>query len=138
MTRPSARPSRASASSISIRRNPLRRDRKQNHRKRNASVARASESEQTIFEATFVSLSGLCGEITSTVSASTWMTEIKTTRIRWRWGIGAAIAMMLIALFPQLHFIAHRGPQWHGANAITHPDEVAYSAYVASLLRGSP
>lgn len=66
------------------------------------------------------------------------MTESKTTRIRWRWGIGAAIAMMLIALFPQLHFIAQRGAQWHGANAITHPDEVAYSAYVASLVRGSP
>lgn len=66
------------------------------------------------------------------------MTEINPTRIRWRWGIGAAIAMMLIALFPQLHFMAHRGTQWHGANAITHPDEVAYSAYVASLLRGSP
>jgi hypothetical protein len=66
------------------------------------------------------------------------VTEIKTTRIRWRWGIGAAIAMMLIALFPQLHFIAHRGSQWHGANAITHPDEVAYSAYVASLIRNSP
>src|SRR5438132_6361947 len=64
--------------------------------------------------------------------------EIKPKRIRWRWGIGAAIAMMLIALFPQVHFVLSRGHQWQGANAITHPDEVAYSAYLASLIRGNP
>lgn len=45
---------------------------------------------------------------------------------------------MLVALFPQIHFIVHRGHDWHGANAITHPDEVAYSAYLASLIRGNP
>jgi hypothetical protein len=64
--------------------------------------------------------------------------EIKTARIRWRWGIGVAIVMMLIALFPQIYFALHRGHQWNGANAINHPDEVAYSAYVASLIRGNP
>jgi hypothetical protein len=46
--------------------------------------------------------------------------------------------MMLVALFPQIHFIGHRGHEWRGANAITHPDEVAYSAYLASLIRGNP
>jgi hypothetical protein len=46
--------------------------------------------------------------------------------------------MMLVALFPQIHFIGHRGHEWHGANAITHPDEVAYSAYLASVIRGNP
>lgn len=46
--------------------------------------------------------------------------------------------MMLVAVFPQIHFIAHRGHEWHGANAITHPDEVAYSAYLGSLIRGNP
>src|SRR2546421_969207 len=46
--------------------------------------------------------------------------------------------MMLIALFPQIYFALHRGHQWNGANAIMHPDEVAYSAYVASLIRGRP
>ncbi len=45
---------------------------------------------------------------------------------------------MLIALFPQVHFVVSRGSQWNGANAICHPDEVAYSAYLASLIRGNP
>ena len=61
-----------------------------------------------------------------------------TASIRWRWGIVASVALMLVALFPQAHFIANRGREWQGANAITHPDEVAYSAYLASLIRGNP
>src|SRR5262249_55818604 len=46
--------------------------------------------------------------------------------------------MMFVALFPQIHFAVNRGRDWHGANAVSHPDEVAYSAYVASLIRGNP
>ncbi len=46
--------------------------------------------------------------------------------------------MMFVALFPQLHFMGQRGREWHGANAITHPDEVAYSACLAALIRGNP
>ena len=64
--------------------------------------------------------------------------EFNPERIRWRWGIGAAVVMMFVALFPQIHFMGQRGRAWHGANAITHPDEVAYSAYLASLIRGNP
>ena len=65
-------------------------------------------------------------------------TEIRSDRIRWRWGIAAAFALMLVSLVPQAHFIANRGRDWQGANAISHPDEVAYSAYLASLIRGNP
>src|SRR5438552_16762832 len=64
--------------------------------------------------------------------------EIKGGRGRWRWGIGAALAVMLMSLFPQAHFVVNRGREWQGANAIAHPDEVAYSAYLASLIRGNP
>src|SRR5215813_3636390 len=56
----------------------------------------------------------------------------------WRWSVGAAIAVALLALLPQIHFRIKRGSNWQGANAIMHPDEVAYSAYVASLIRGRP
>src|SRR5437588_260618 len=64
--------------------------------------------------------------------------EVGREQIRWRWGVGVASAMLLISLLPQIHFAINRGHEWHGANAITHPDEVAYSAYVASLMRGEP
>lgn len=64
--------------------------------------------------------------------------ETTTARLSWRWGVGAAVAMLLVSLFPQIHLVAHRGSAWNGANAITHPDEVAYSAYLASLIRGHP
>ena len=63
---------------------------------------------------------------------------MKPERIRWRWAIVVATVMMLIALFPQMYFALYRGHQWHGANAISHADEVAYSAYLASLIRGNP
>ena len=63
---------------------------------------------------------------------------MKNAKFRWRWGAAAAVAMMCLALFPQLHFWGSRGRSWQGANAIMHPDEVAYSAYVASLIRGQP
>ena len=56
----------------------------------------------------------------------------------WRWGVGAAVAICFLALLPQLHFRIKRGSDWQGANAVMHPDEVAYSAYVASLIRGEP
>jgi hypothetical protein len=58
-------------------------------------------------------------------------------RIRWRLGLIVGVIMMTVALLPQVHFVIHRGQAWHGTNAITHPDEVAYSAYTASLTRGN-
>jgi hypothetical protein len=61
-----------------------------------------------------------------------------TKRNQRRWGVAALVAIALLALVPQLWFIIDRGAQWNGANAITHTDEVAYSAYLASLIRGRP
>jgi len=46
--------------------------------------------------------------------------------------------MALVALVPQAHFIYERGREWRGSNVVMHPDEVAYSAYVAELIRGRP
>ena len=61
-----------------------------------------------------------------------------TERNERRWGVAAVVAIALLALVPQLWFIIDRGAEWNGANAITHTDEVAYSAYIASLIRGRP
>src|SRR6266850_4294666 len=63
---------------------------------------------------------------------------MKTYRMEWRWGLAAASAIMVIAFLPQVLFLADRGRDWHGANAAMHPDEVAYSAYAATLIRGRP
>ena len=63
---------------------------------------------------------------------------MKTERNQRRWGIAAAAAFTLLAIAPQLWSIVGRGHEWNGTNAITHTDEVAYSAYVSSLIRGRP
>ena len=55
-----------------------------------------------------------------------------------RWGLMAAVAIALLAIGPQLWFVIDRGGNWHRSNAITHTDEVAYSAYVSSLISGRP
>src|ERR1700730_6669706 len=63
---------------------------------------------------------------------------MKTYRTAWRWGLAAASAIVVIAMLPQVLFLADRGRDWHGANATMHPDEIAYSAYTATLIRGRP
>src|ERR1051326_1324591 len=65
-------------------------------------------------------------------------TDQANNRIHWRYGLTVALVMSFVALLPQIHFVMSRGRDWHGVNAITHPDEVAYSAYAASLIRGNP
>ena len=63
---------------------------------------------------------------------------MRTDSTQWRWGIVAAVALAFLAIGPQLWFIIDRGKNWNGANAINHTDEVAYSAYLSSLIRGRP
>ena len=50
----------------------------------------------------------------------------------------AALALMLLALYPQLHLWAHNGQSWSGAYAYFDRDEVAYSAYLQALIDGRP
>ena len=63
---------------------------------------------------------------------------MKSSRTEWRWGLAAASAIMVVALLPQVLLLVDRGADWHGANAVMHTDEVAYSAYTAALIRGRP
>jgi hypothetical protein len=62
----------------------------------------------------------------------------RETPLRWRWGLLAALAMMLLSLFPQAHLYYKRGADWHGAFAHFYSDEPAYSAYVNALIDGRP
>lgn len=56
----------------------------------------------------------------------------------WKWGLLVAFAMMMLALYPQLHLWAERGRSWAGVYAYVDTDEVAYSAYVQALIDGRP
>lgn len=60
------------------------------------------------------------------------------TKIEWKWGALAALAISLLALYPQLHLWAHLGRSWSGAYAYFDTDEVAYSAYLQALIDGRP
>jgi len=56
--------------------------------------------------------------------------------IKWKWGCLVALAMVVLASYPQLRFLAARGGSWAGVYAYVDVDEVAYSAYVQSLIDG--
>jgi hypothetical protein len=56
----------------------------------------------------------------------------------WRFGIFAAIAFTLLALYPQFALIIERGRNWNGTYAYFSQDEIAYSAYVNALIDGRP
>lgn len=62
----------------------------------------------------------------------------RETPLRWRWGLLAALAMMLLSLFPQAHLCYRRGAEWHGSYAHFYSDEPAYAAYVNALIDGRP
>lgn len=64
--------------------------------------------------------------------------EVKQIRLRWRWGVLAALGMMVLSLYPQLNLRAIRGKDWNGAYAYNDIDEVAYAAYLEALIEGRP
>src|SRR5437870_2614381 len=57
---------------------------------------------------------------------------------RWKLGALAGVAVMLVTFIPQINLWIHRGGNWQGSYAFTDPDELAYSAYVNSLIEGAP
>jgi hypothetical protein len=58
--------------------------------------------------------------------------------IRWRLGALAGLAVVLVTLIPQLSLWMARGRDWNGAYAYIDTDELAYSAYLNSLIQGKP
>jgi len=59
-------------------------------------------------------------------------------KIDWKWGALAALAMTIIAIYPQVNLYLARGSQWQGSYVLTQGDEVAYSAYINALIDGRP
>lgn len=59
-------------------------------------------------------------------------------KLRWRLGVLAGVAMMILALYPQLNLSVLRGRDWNGAYAYNDIDEVAYAAYLQALIDNRP
>jgi glycopeptide antibiotics resistance protein len=61
-----------------------------------------------------------------------------SVKLRWRFGIIAAIVLMVCGMYPQLKMWYLRGADWQGAYAYNDIDEVAYAAYLRALIDGRP
>jgi hypothetical protein len=59
-------------------------------------------------------------------------------KLRWRFGIIAAIFLAVFCLYPQLKMFYLRGSEWNGHYAYNDIDEVAYASYVRALIDGRP
>jgi hypothetical protein len=59
-------------------------------------------------------------------------------KLRWRFGIIAAIFLAVFCLYPQLKMFYLRGAEWNGHYAYNDIDEVAYASYVRALIDGRP
>src|SRR5215213_7722529 len=56
----------------------------------------------------------------------------------WQWCALASIVIVILSLFPQIHFWVVRGSEWNGAFAVVQGDELLYSAYVNALINKRP
>src|SRR4029079_12161981 len=59
-------------------------------------------------------------------------------KLRWRFGLAAAIFLAIFSLYPQMKLWYNRGAQWQGNYAYNDIDEVAYASYVKALVDGRP
>src|SRR6266536_677246 len=57
---------------------------------------------------------------------------------QWKFGALAGLAVVVVTSIPQLMVWLHRGRDWQGSYACVDPDELAYSAYLNSLIQGRP
>ncbi len=59
-------------------------------------------------------------------------------KLKWRFGVVAAIFLAVFCLYPQLKMFYLRGGEWNGHYAYNDIDEVAYASYVRALIDGRP
>src|SRR5260370_38109364 len=53
-----------------------------------------------------------------------------------KWGALAALAITLLAIYPQINLWMARGKDWSGSYVLVQGDEIAYSAYINALIDG--
>src|ERR1700754_364474 len=56
----------------------------------------------------------------------------------WKWCALASVAIVILAVVPQLHFWVVRGSDWNGAFSVIQGDELLYAAYVNALIDNRP
>ncbi|MFN0277426.1 MAG: hypothetical protein ACKVRN_02375 [Pyrinomonadaceae bacterium] len=54
----------------------------------------------------------------------------------WKFVLVPTLTVLFLAIYPQLNIWSVQGTEWHGAYVVSNYDEVAYSAYVNSLIDG--
>lgn len=59
-------------------------------------------------------------------------------KLRWRFGVVAAIFLAIFCLYPQFKMLYLRGSEWNGHYAYNDVDEVAYASYIRALIDGRP
>jgi hypothetical protein len=64
------------------------------------------------------------------------MSSVKS--IKWKFGILASITVVIVTAIPQALLWKDRGKQWNGSFASVDKDELAYSAYLNSVIAGRP
>jgi len=57
---------------------------------------------------------------------------------RWVYGVGAALIILWLAIYPLIQLRISRGSDWHGSFAYLQGDELAYAAYVHAIALGQP
>lgn len=58
--------------------------------------------------------------------------------MKWRYGLVVALILSFFSMYPQLNLWYLRGSEWQGNYAYNDPDEVAYAAYLKTLIEGKP
>lgn len=60
------------------------------------------------------------------------------SKFPWKFAIIPVLAITILAIYPQLVLWKDQGSQWKGSFFASNDDEVAYAAYINSLLDGKP
>lgn len=56
----------------------------------------------------------------------------------WKYVLISVVIVLFLAVYPQINIWMAQGASWNGAYVVSNYDEVAYSAYVNSLIDGRP
>lgn len=62
----------------------------------------------------------------------------RMVNVKWRFGVLAAIVLLVCGIYPQLKLWSERGRDWQGHYAYNDIDEAAYAAYLRALIDGRP